>query len=90
MVLISGTNNIDELILSQIMICFHQVLMEILDKNLLEIFILDIENYAKICVAIDEMISLQGIYIYAFLYIYVYLYMYAYKIYTHIHKHIHI
>mmetsp|Transcript_9957 Transcript_9957/g.9679 ORF Transcript_9957/g.9679 Transcript_9957/m.9679 type:complete len:148 (+) Transcript_9957:58-501(+) len=61
MVLISGTNDIDELILSQIMICFHQVLMDILDKSLLESLILDIENYAKICVAIDEMISLQGV-----------------------------
>jgi hypothetical protein len=60
-VLISGKNDIDELILSQIMACFSQVLMDILDKNLVESFILDIENYAKICVALDEIVSIQGI-----------------------------
>lgn len=59
--LISGKNDIDELILSQIMACFSQVLMDILDKNLVESFILDIENYAKICVALDEIVSIQGI-----------------------------
>jgi hypothetical protein len=60
-VLISGKNDIDELILSQIMVCFSQVLMDILDKNLVENFILDIENYAKICLALDEIVSIQGI-----------------------------
>lgn len=59
--LISGKNDIDELILSQIMVCFSQVLVDILDRNFVESFVLDVENYAKICVALDEIVSIQGI-----------------------------
>ena len=56
MVLMTGVDDIDELILADVMNCLQQTLSESFGASRLDSSILDIENYAKLSVLVDEIV----------------------------------